>query len=161
MFPVAQRRLKSFKGDALNPQAEDSGRGMSLGCFADLPAHQGRADRGFQRDLAGLEVHLMRAYYLKLHPGIGREVREFDSTQKADPVFRERCRINHALIFNDLLQEADTADGLRLSAPCFAVSGILTPVPLRAGLSDHLAHLRIDHVDKVVQLSHELVVSLF
>ena len=103
----------------------------------------------------------MRADYLEFHTGICRKVREFDLAQKADPVFRKGIRINHAGMVQDLLQETDTADCLSLFPPCFTLSRILAPIPLRAGLCDIFPHFRIDHVDKVLQLGRNLVVSLF
>ena len=153
--------LYPLKGDAFNPQTKDSGRGLSFDCFADLPAHQGRADRRLKRDLAGLKVHLVGADNFEFHPGVCREIREFHRAQQTDSVLWEGGCINHAGILQDLLQETDAADGLGLPAPCFTVSGILTPVSLRTGLGHHFAYLRVDHADKVIQLGRNLVVSFF
>ena len=38
---------------------------------------------------------------------------------------------------------------------------ILAPIPLCAGFSEGIPYLRIDHINKVVQLGRNLVVSLF
>ena len=81
-------RAPSIERDAFDPQAQGAGGNTGLGYFADLLAHQGGAYRGFQRNLAGLQVHFVGADNLKPHTGISREVREFDPAQKADPVFR-------------------------------------------------------------------------
>jgi hypothetical protein len=62
-------------------------------------------------------------------------------------------------MFQNLLQEADAADGLRLPPPSFAVSRILAPVSLCAGLRNLIPHLRIDHADKMIQLGRNFVVS--
>ena len=72
--------------------------------------------RRFQRYLASLQIHLMGADYLKFHSGICREVREFDLAQKTDSVFRKCFRVNDSGSLQNLLQETDTADGLRLPA---------------------------------------------
>ncbi len=82
--------------DAFDSQAKGSGGDLGLYDFADLLAHQGGADRGFQRNLAGLEVHLVWADYLESHAGICREVREFDTAQKTNPVFWKIVGVNHA-----------------------------------------------------------------
>ena len=134
---------------------------MSLGYFADFLAHQSCSYRGSERNLASLEVHLVGTDYLEFHSGICREIREFDTAQKTDPVSRESVRIDHSRMFKNLLQESDPADRLRLPPSCFAVSRILAPVPLCAGFSDMVSHLGIDHIDKVIQLRRNLVVSLF
>jgi hypothetical protein len=64
-------------------------------------------------------------------------------------------------MFQNLLKETDTTDGLRLPPPGFTISGILAPVPLGASFRDDLAYLGIDHIDKVFQLGRNLVISLF
>ena len=150
-----------LKGDTFDFQAQDSGWGLGLGHFADLLAHQGSSDRRFQRDLAGLQVHLVGADYLKLHTGICREICEFHLTQKTDSVFWKCIRIDHTGMFHNFLQESDTADGLRLPAPRFTVTGILAPVTLSAGLRHLVPDFGIDHGDKVIQLSRDLIISLF
>ena len=59
-----------------------------------------------------------------------------------------------------LLQETDTADGLRLDPPGFAVSRILAQVTLGAGLREIVLHLGINHVDELLQLSGNLIIPL-
>ena len=68
--------------------------------------------------------------------------------------------VDYAGMLQDLLQETDTADGLRLDPPCFTVSRILTQVPLGAGFREVVLHLGVDLVDQVLQLGCNLVVSL-
>ena len=102
----------------------------------------------------------MGADDLELHPCICREIREFYTTQKADPVLWKCIRVNHARVLQNLLQEADTAYGLRLPAPCLTVTRIFAPVALSASLRNSPTHLWIDHTDKVIQLGRYLVVSL-
>ena len=63
-------------------------------------------------------------------------------------------------MLQDLLQETDTADGLRLDPPCFTVACILTQVPLGASLREVVLHLGVNLVDKMLQLGCNLVVSL-
>ena len=82
--------------DAFDSQAKGSGGDLGLYDFADLLAHQGGADRGFQRNLAGLEVHHVWADYLEFHASICREVREFDTAKKANPVFWKIVGVYHA-----------------------------------------------------------------
>ena len=134
---------------------------MGFGDVADFLAHQGCADGRFQRDLACFEIHLVRADDLEGHACVRREVREFDLAQKADPVFRKGFGVDYAGMVQNLLQETDTADGLRLESPRFTVSRILAAVALRTCLREVLPYIRVDHIDKVVQLGHDLVVSLF
>ena len=86
----------SVERDAFDSQAQGSGGNPGLCDFADLPAHQGGADRGLQRDLPSLEVHLVGADYLEFHAGICREVGEFYPAQKANPVFGEDVGIDYA-----------------------------------------------------------------
>ena len=150
----------SVEGNALDSEAENSGGDLGLGDFADLLAHQGGADRGFQGDLPCLEVHLVGADDLEFHTFIGRQVREFDHAQQAHPVFGEGVGIDHAGMLQDFLQKADPADGLRLDPPRFAVSGIVAPVPLGAGLRELVLHLGIDLAYQMLQLGGNLVVSL-
>ena len=80
------RTTPLIESNALDPEAHGPGRYLCLGDFAYLLAHQGGAYRGFQRNLAGLEIHLVGAYYLESHACVGREVRKLDPAQKADPV---------------------------------------------------------------------------
>ncbi len=150
----------SVKRDAFDSQAQSSGGDLGLDDLADLLAHQGGPDRGFERNLASLEIHLVGADYLEFHPGICREVREFDTAQKANPVFGEIVGVDHARMLQDLLKETDTADGLRLGPPCFAISGIIAPVTLCASFRKVLRDLGINHVYKVAQFSRDFVVSL-
>ena len=150
----------SVKGDAFYSQAQCSGRNLRLGCFADLPAHQGGAYRRLQRNLAGLEIHFVRADDLELHPGVCGEVGELYPAQKAYSVFWKDVWVNHPGMLQNPLQETDPADGPGLFPPCLTVSCILTPVSLCAGLGEVLPHLGIDHVDKMIQLGRNLVVSL-
>ena len=147
--------------NAFDSQTQYSGGDLSLGDFADLLTHQGGADRGFQRDFARIEVHFVGADYLEFHSFIRREIREFDRAQKADPVFGQGVGVNHAGMLQDLLQETDAADSLRLDPPRFPVSGIIAPVPLGTGLREFVLHLRINFVDQVLQLTRNFVVSLF
>ena len=63
-------------------------------------------------------------------------------------------------MFQDFLQETDTADGLRLDPPCFAVSGILAQVPLGACLREVVLHLGVNYAHKMLQLGCNLIVSL-
>ena len=146
--------------DAVDSQAQCPEGDLGLGNLADLLTHQGGADRGFERDLAGLEVHLVGADYLESHSGICREVRELDPAEKAYSVFRESSRVYHAGMLQDLLQETYTADGFRLVPPRFPVARILAQVPLGASLRKVGFHFWIDLVDKVLQLGRNLVVSL-
>ena len=134
---------------------------MGLSDFADLLAHQGSTNRGFQRDLAGLEVHFVWADDLEFHLGICLQVCEFYLAQKAYSVLGESVGIDHTGVLQDLLQEADAADGLRLPPSCFTVARILAPVALGAGFSDMVTHFWIDHGYKVVQFGSKFVVSLF
>ena len=117
-----------FERDAFDSQVQGSGGDLGLGYLADLLAHQGGDDRGFQRNLTSLQVHLVGADYLEFHPGICRQVRKFDLAQEADPVFGEDVRVDYAGMLQDLLQETDAADGLPLHAPGFPVSGIVASV---------------------------------
>ena len=50
-------------------------------------------------------------------------------------------------MLQNLLKKADTADGLRLDTPCFAVSRIVASVPLCTGLREVFLHLRVNLVD--------------
>ena len=102
----------------------------------------------------------MGADYLECHAGIRREVREFNLAQKGNLVFGEDVGVDHARMLQDLLQETDTADGLRLDAPRFTVSRIFAQIPLGPGLREVVLHLGINLVDKMLQLGRNLVVSL-
>ena len=150
-----------IKSDIIDSKAQSSGRDLRFCYIADLLAHQGRPNRRFQRNLARFKVHLMRAHYLEFHTGICREIREFHRAQKTYPVFWKSRRINHSGIFQNPLQETDTAYCLCLNPPCFAISGILTPIPLCTCLCDIFPYLWINHIDKVIQLRQKFVESLF
>ena len=138
--------------DAVDTQTQDAGGDAGLGDLADLLAHEGCADRGLQRNLAGLEVHLVRADYLEAHAGVCREIRELDAAQKAHPVLGEDVGADHAGMLQDLLQEADAADGLGLDAPRFAVSCIFAQVPLGTGLREVVLHLGVNLAHQMLQL---------
>ena len=157
------KEIKDFliKSDIIDSKAQSSGWDLSLSYIADLLAHQGRPNRRFQRNLARFKVHLVRTHYLEFHTGICREIREFHRAQKAYPVFGKGFRINHTGIFQYSLQEPYTADGLRLNTPCFAISGILTPISLCTCLCNIFPYLWINHIDKVIQFRQKFVESLF
>ena len=133
---------------------------MGLGNLADFLTHQSGVDGGFKRYLPSLEVHFVGADYLECHSGICGEVREFDPAQKGNSVFGQNIRVNHTGIIQDLLKETDTADGLRLHSPCFTISRIIASVSLGASLRKVVLHLGVDHLDKVLKLGCNLVVTL-
>ena len=66
------RKNVSVERDAFDSQAQGPGGDLGLGDLTDLLAHQGGANRGFQRNHASLEVHLMGADDLESHAGICR-----------------------------------------------------------------------------------------
>ena len=51
---IMEVKLGLVEGDAFDAEAKGAGGDLGLGDFADLLAHQGGADRGFQRDFASL-----------------------------------------------------------------------------------------------------------
>ena len=61
-----------YKRNVFDSEAQYSGRGLCLSYFTYLLSHQGGAYRRFQRNLASLQVHLVRTYYLEFHSGICR-----------------------------------------------------------------------------------------
>ena len=158
---IMEVKLGLVEGDAFDAEAKGAGGDLGLGDFADLLAHQGGADRGFQRNLACFEVHFVWADNLEFQAGVCREVGEFDTAQQTDSVLGEDVGVNHTGMLQDLLQKADTADGLSLHPPRFTVAGIVTAVSLGAGLREVVLHLRINLFDQVSQLGRYFVESFF
>ena len=64
-------------------------------------------------------------------------------------------------MLQDFLQETDAADGLPLDAPGLAISRIVAPVSLGAGLREVIGHLGVNLFNQMLQLGGNLVVSLF
>ena len=153
--------ISNRQRDAVDSQTQCPGRDGDLGYFPDLFPHQGGADRWIKRNLSLLQIHLVGAYDFVFHLDIRVEIRKFDQTQKAYPVFGKGIRVNDSGMFQNLLKETNPAYGLRLHTLCFTIARIIATVALRGCLREIFPHLGIDLADKAVQLRLNLIVSFF